>query len=300
MSSSGGARPSRPTASPAFTGCSPNAPTARSLGPDVDIEIDAYDECNTVIDVKRIIAQIRAAGGGFVGLVGVQSNQFPRALDLARQFRAAGIPVVDRRLPCQRAASRCCPSCRADLQEALDLGITLFAGEGEGRMADAAARHRRGPAEADLQLPRRHAGHGGGDAADPAARGRRRASPGNYTSFDAGRGCPFQCSFCTIINVQGRKSRYRTPDDVEAIVRANAAQGITRFFITDDNFARNKNWEPILDRLIELREKEGFKIRLLLQVDTLCHRIPRLHREGGARGLQRGVHRAGEHQSRNP
>ena len=97
---------------------------------------------------------------------------------------------------------------------------------------------------------------------------------GRYTSFDAGRGCPFQCSFCTIINVQGRKSRYRTPDDVEEIVRANAKQGITKFFVTDDNFARNKNWEPILDRLIELRENEGFKIRLLLQVDTLCHRIP--------------------------
>ena len=97
---------------------------------------------------------------------------------------------------------------------------------------------------------------------------------GHYSSFDAGRGCPFQCSFCTIINVQGRKSRYRTADDVEQIVRANAAQNITRFFVTDDNFARNRNWEPILDRLIELREREGFKIRLLLQVDTLCHRIP--------------------------
>jgi radical SAM superfamily enzyme YgiQ (UPF0313 family) len=97
---------------------------------------------------------------------------------------------------------------------------------------------------------------------------------GHYASFDAGRGCPFQCSFCTIINVQGRKSRFRTADDVEAIVRANAAQDVTRFFVTDDNFARNKNWEPILDRLIELKENGGFKIRLLLQVDTLCHRIP--------------------------
>ena len=73
-----------------------------------------------------------------------------------------------------------------------------------------------------------------------------------------GRGCPFQCSFCTIINVQGRKSRRRTPDDLEAIVRENAAQGITPFFITDDNFARNKHWEPIFDRLIELqREREA-------------------------------------------
>ena len=82
---------------------------------------------------------------------------------------------------------------------------------------------------------------------------------GHYASFDAGRGCPFQCSFCTIINVQGRKSRYRTADDVEAIVRANAAQGVTRFFVTDDNFARNRNWEPILDRLIELREDPGLQ-----------------------------------------
>src|SRR5438477_7812869 len=81
---------------------------------------------------------------------------------------------------------------------------------------------------------------------------------GHYTSFDAGRGCPFQCSFCTIINVQGRKSRYRTPDDVEAIVRENAKQGITRFSVTDDNFARNKNWEPIAARLTNLRNQPGF------------------------------------------
>jgi hypothetical protein len=40
--------------------------TERVLGPDVDIEIDAFDECNTVTDVKGTIAQIRAAGAGFV------------------------------------------------------------------------------------------------------------------------------------------------------------------------------------------------------------------------------------------
>ena len=80
------------------------------------------------------------------------------------------------------------------------------------------------------------------------------------TSFDAGRGCPFQCSFCTIINVQGRKSRFRSPDDIEHIIRANLQQGIGRFFITDDDFARNNNWEPILDRCIKMREEEGLPI----------------------------------------
>ena len=244
----------------------------RVLGPDVDIEIEACDECNTVVDPKAIARRIRAAGGGMVGLIGVQSNQYPRALDLGRQFRTLGLPVVMGGFHVSGCIAML-PSLPAELQEALDLGIHLFAGEAEGRMAQVLSEVALGTAPPiynfinDLPemasavvpiLPRevvtRVAGH--------------------YSSFDAGRGCPFQCSFCTIINVQGRKSRYRTPDDVEAIVRGNAAQGITRFFVTDDNFARNRNWEPILDRLIELREREKFNIKMLLQVDTLCHRIP--------------------------
>ena len=39
---------------------------AKVLGPDVDIAIEAYDECNTIINVKRAIRQIRASDGGFV------------------------------------------------------------------------------------------------------------------------------------------------------------------------------------------------------------------------------------------
>jgi hypothetical protein len=244
----------------------------KALGQDVAIEIEAYDECNTVIDVPGAISRLREAGAGFIGLVGVQSNQFPRALDLGRQFRAAKLPVVMGGFHVSGCLSML-PDLPPDLKEARALGIVLFAGEGEGRMRDLIKDLAAGTPKpvynylADMPemaaatlpiLPRwavtRVAGH--------------------YASFDAGRGCPFQCSFCTIINVQGRKSRYRTADDVEEIVRANAAQGITRFFVTDDNFARNSNWEEILDRLVQLREKDGFRIRLFLQVDTLCHRIP--------------------------
>jgi len=244
----------------------------RLLGPDVDIEIEACDECNTVVDVKGVAKRIRAAGGGMVGLIGVQSNQYPRALDLARQFRALGLPVVMGGFHVSGCIAML-PTLPADLQEALDLGIHLFAGKAEGRMAELLCDVAHGTAKPIYKylndLPEMAA------AVHPILpREVVTRVAGHYSSFDAGRGCPFQCSFCTIINVQGRKSRYRTPDDVEAIVRANAAQGVTRFFVTDDNFARNRNWEPILDRLIELREREKFKIRLILQVDTLCHRIP--------------------------
>ena len=64
----------------------------RVLGDDVDIVISAYDECNTHIQPKRIARQL---GGerGLVALVGVQSNQFPRAMDIARPLRAAGVQV---------------------------------------------------------------------------------------------------------------------------------------------------------------------------------------------------------------
>src|SRR4029450_3326993 len=97
----------------------------------------------------------------------------------------------------------------------------------------------------------------------------------------------FQCSFCTIINVQGRKSRRRSPDDVEAIVRGNLAQGINSFFITDDNPAPNKDWEPIFDRLIQLREVEKLKISFVIQVDTLCHKIPRFIEKAARAGVRR-------------
>ena len=250
-----------------LTDCDAN----KVLGPEVDIAIDAIDECNTIVDVKRVVADIRAAGAGFVGLVGVQSNQYPRALDLARQFRKAGLSVVIGGFHVSGCISML-PKLPDDLKEALDLGVTLYAGEGENRLAELLTDIRDGAAKPIYNHLK--------DMPDMSAAGLPLLPRdivtrvvGHYGSFDAGRGCPFQCSFCTIINVQGRKSRFRGADEVEAIVRANAAQGITRFFVTDDNFARNRNWEPILDRLIELRERDGMTIRLILQVDTLCHRI---------------------------
>ena len=57
-------------------------------------------------------------------------------------------------------------------------------------------------------------------------------------------------------------------------MRANWAQGVRKYFITDDNFARNKDWEAILDRLTKLREVDRIPLGLLIQVDTLCHKLP--------------------------
>jgi hypothetical protein len=57
------------------------------LGQGVRVEVNAYDETNTRIPVSAITARIRGNGNrGLVCLVGVQSSQYPRALDLARRY----------------------------------------------------------------------------------------------------------------------------------------------------------------------------------------------------------------------
>ena len=77
----------------------------------------------------------------------------------------------------------------------------------------------------------------------------------------------------------------RSAGEVEAIVRAGTGQGIGRFFLTDDDFARNANWEPILDRLAALR-REGLRIRLGLQAGPLCHRMPGFIEKAAAAGVE--------------
>jgi radical SAM superfamily enzyme YgiQ (UPF0313 family) len=257
----------------------------RVLGEDVEIELRAFDETNTLLSTRRLAAPIEQTGSGMVLLVGVQSNQFPRALDIARPLRERGIQVgiggfhvsgvismLDGRDP--------------DLDRAKAMGISLCAGEVEERFADVLRDAHAGRLQPLYNFMHDLPNLAG--AALPMLKAERvKRTAGAVTSFDAGRGCPYQCSFCTIINVQGRKSRRRSPDDIEAVVRANLAQGLRRFFITDDNFARNKDWEPILDRLIKLREQEGLKFTIIIQVDTLCHKLPNFIEKCARAGVRR-------------
>jgi len=174
----------------------------------------------------------------------------------------------------------------ADVSRAAEMGVSLFAGEAEGRLGDVLRDAWAGTLKPLYNFMNDLPGlEGAAIPLLPADRVKRTA--GANTTFDAGRGCPYQCSFCTIINVQGQKSRRRSPDDVERIVRANLAQEIHSFFITDDNFVRNKDWEVILDRLIHLREVEGLRIKFTIQVDTLCHRLPNFIEKAARAGVKR-------------
>jgi hypothetical protein len=256
------------------------------LGPGVAIRLHTYDETNRRVRPDRIIRDIKRAGGRpLIALVGVQSNQFPRAVDLARPFLAAGWPVIIGGFHISGCLAML-PEMPPEMQEAQALGISFFAGEAEDRRLDAVLCDAWAGKLAPLynhmdDLPSLQ-----GEPPPILPHQHVRRTSGSLSSIDLGRGCPYQCSFCTIINVQGRKSRFRSPDDLEQIIRTNVAQGIKRFFITDDNFARNRHWEPLFDRMIELRE-EGLNIGFTIQVDTLCHRIPNFIAKAGRAGVRR-------------
>ena len=255
------------------------------LGDDVDIEIHAFDETNTRIRPERLASMIEQAGAGMIMLTGVQSNQFPRALDLAKPLLERGIQVGIGGFHVSGVMAML-DGVDPDLERAKAMGISLFAGEAEGRLDgvlhDAATRSLKPLYNYMDDLPGIE-----GTPIPLMAVERAQRTAGGTTSFDAGRGCPYQCSFCTIINVQGRKSRRRSPEDVEKIVRVNYAQGLRAFFITDDNFARNKDWEPILDRIIYLREVEKFNISFIIQVDTLCYKLPHFIDKCARAGVKR-------------
>ena len=178
------------------------------------------------------------------------------------------------------------PQTPPELQTALDMGMTLFAGEAEGQL-DGLLRDAATAALAPIYNYLNELPDLAGAPVPFLVRSHLMRTMGAMSAFDAGRGCPYQCSFCTIINVQGRKSRRRTADDVERIVRENWAQGISYFIITDDNLARNKDWEAIFDRLIKLREEEGLRVHLAIQVDTLCHKIPNFVDKAARAGVER-------------
>src|SRR5208337_1790582 len=110
-----------------------DAAERRVLGDEVTLTLDGWDECNTLISAERVARRIAEAGDGIVFLVGVQSNQFPRAMDMAREMRARGLGVAIGGFHVSGCLSML-DALPPDLKQAIDLGVTLFAGEAEGHI----------------------------------------------------------------------------------------------------------------------------------------------------------------------
>lgn len=292
---------------------------ARRLPPEVESEIHVFDEyvARNMSAHERLARRFPEEGTMLiVGLVAVQTSQYPRACDLIRHWQGRGARCViggfhvsgkitmmhdgvndpnRKEIPCPRQMPE-------ELQTLMESGVIIFHGEAEALWGDALAEilagapqpiYRGGrPAFRNAPLPEYPQDYFEGNFVTP------------IRTFDTSRGCPFACSFCTIINVQGRDPRERDPQTIVAEVRRLCEeekrnnpvrrddpeyQGAANFFFTDDNFARSHCWRPLLEGLGELR-RQGYRINFTIEADLACGKdkafIPLLAEAGGGQMFQ--------------
>ncbi|MBM4301990.1 MAG: DUF4070 domain-containing protein [Deltaproteobacteria bacterium] len=89
-------------------------------------------------------------------------------------------------------------------------------------------------------------------------------------SIQTSRGCPFDCEFCDVVNLFGRKPRHKTPKQViaelETLYRLGAAGNM---FICDDNFiGSKKKAHALLHELMAWSKSRGEPYRFLTQASV--------------------------------
>ncbi|HLF20628.1 MAG TPA: radical SAM protein [Bacteroidota bacterium] len=240
----------------------------------VSLNIRMIDEAYERVPVKEILKRSKHPGvKSIVMLVGVQSNQFPRAQDIASWFLPHGVSVLIGGF--HVSGMMAMVGLTDDLKAASSEGITLVAGEVEGGRLPAVledvVRGRAKPLYnfltptpdlTNLPIPR-------------LTKEDFKRSASRFSTIDTGRGCVFTCDFCTIINVQGKTMRCRDPKQVVDFVRESYHEaGVTHCFFTDDNIARNPRWRELFAALILLREEENIPFTFMMQSDLAARKLP--------------------------
>lgn len=234
---------------------------------EIPVELHFLEDTAQPFDIDAIRRSMDGDGvKGVLMLCGVQTNQWPRAKDLASLCKEHGIPVV--------AGGY---HIRADLpvteKEAGDLGMALAIGEAESLI----------DGKPFLETILRDVLNGNlkpnyRQTENPGIENERLSTiipdyqklmiTPSMATMETSRGCPQPCSFCTIRTIGGTKVRARTPENMKDWLREiYEQQGIRDIFITDDNFSKSNQRFEILEMLSGLRA-EGFPFGIMIQVDT--------------------------------
>src|SRR5207249_2262461 len=125
------------------------------------------------------------------------TTQAPRAYQIAEQFRSRGIPVVMGGIHASLVQD-----------EAAQYADALFVGECEARWPEVIADAERG------ELARVYRGGTSGESVVPPDRSIFDKYRYEYVSAQTSRGCPMDCSFCSVTAFNGRLFRMRDVEDV--------------------------------------------------------------------------------------
>ncbi len=198
-----------------------------------------------------------------VALVGVQSHQFHRALDLAALARSRGVS-------CAVVGGPHPMTC--DTAELQGHGVSFALAEAEliwpailrdalaGELAPVYGGERRW--QARLEPP---------PVKPPSPRDLRRYAVRLMGVYPA-RGCPFTCNFCSVIKIAGRAMRSQPVATTLASLKVAQTAGVRRVMFTSDNF----NKIPDLRALLEAMIDEGIRLPFFAQCDAQIERDPDL------------------------
>ena len=254
------------------------------LGENVRVVFRIYDECVRKVKPKKISHLCRLVPSRtLVMLVGVQTSQFPRASDIALEFKKCGIQSIiggfhvsgvfatfpQNGDPVHQRAFEA-----MGLQQLIDNGVTLFAGEAEGHLLAVFQDFLAGEIQSVYNYL--------DDPPDLTNEPLPRLLPNSrqaYMNLGIGaietcRACPRPCTFCTVRKVQGKKLRPRgIKVFVEGLIRY-WKDGVWTYFFTQDNAARDPLWRERCQAMIELQSAGWPRNDFIIQTDVPSYEIP--------------------------
>ncbi len=245
-------------------GFMPNStvPYLRSMTPaqvsSLRCEVHAIDEyVQTDLDYLSLLSQSPGVVT-LLALVGVQSHQLHRALDLAACARVHGVLSViggphpmtcDTSMLQNRGVS-------FSLSEAELVWPTILAHAVEGGLLPLYGKEQRWTQTLDAPV-----------LIPPSKRDLRRYVVRLLGIYPA-RGCPYACNFCSVIKIAGRQVRSQPIETTLASLRAAKAAGVKLIMFTSDNFNKYPDVKALLEAMIE----EKIRLPFFAQCDAQIYR----------------------------
>jgi len=241
-------------------GFMPNAtvPYIRSMTPasidGVDIQVFAVDEY-VQTDLAYLDLIRNPDTPTLLALVGVQSHQFQRSLDLAAFAKVHGVRhcVIGGPHPM---------TCDTSVHQNHGVSFALSEAETiwESILRDAV----HGELEPVYGGDRRWADQVRPPVLMPPSRRDMRRYVNPMLGIYPARGCPFTCNFCSVIKIAGRQMRSQPVETTIESLRAAKRSGVRLVMFTSDNFNKYSEARELLERMID----ERFDIPFFVQCDT--------------------------------
>ena len=218
------------------------------------IEVRSIDEY-VQTDLEYLGLLQKSETPTLLALVGVQSHQFQRSLDLAAYALNRGVEhcVIGGPHPmtCDTSAFHG-KGLSFALAEAETIWSAILSDALRGELRPVYGSDQRWQAKLDAPV-----------LVPPNRRDLQRYVFPMLGIYPA-RGCPFTCNFCSVIKIAGQQIRSQSIDVTLASLRAAKIAGVQWIMFTSDNFNKYPDAVALLQAMIE----EDLKIPFFVQCDT--------------------------------